>query len=65
MVLVNGQDRNDVSLEHFLRVSCYIQQDDELRPLLSVREAMMLASHLKLGFSIAYKDKKQQVNVWY
>uniref|UniRef100_A0A1B6DXP5 ABC transporter domain-containing protein n=1 Tax=Clastoptera arizonana TaxID=38151 RepID=A0A1B6DXP5_9HEMI len=60
-VLVNGQDRKEVSLEHYLRVSCYIQQDDELRPLLSVRESMMLASHLKLGFSIAYKDRKQQI----
>lgn len=60
-VMVNGQDRKDVSLKHYLRVSCYIQQDDELRPLLTVDEAMMMAAHLKLGYGVANITKKQQV----
>lgn len=60
--MVNGQDRSDVSLKHFLRVSCYIQQDDELRPLLTVEEAMTMASHLKLGYSFTAVEKRQQVS---
>lgn len=62
-VMLNGHDRKEVSMEHFLRVSCYIQQDDEVRPLLTVKEALMMAAHLKLGFSVTYKEKKQQVCV--
>lgn len=59
--MVNGQDRREANLKHFLRVSCYIQQDDELRPMLTVEEAMMLASNLKLGYSISDGARKQQV----
>ncbi|KAG8301746.1 hypothetical protein J6590_045732 [Homalodisca vitripennis] len=51
-VMVNGQDRKDASLKHYLRVSCYIQQNDELRPLLTVEEAMMMAVRPKLSCSI-------------
>ncbi|XP_054261224.1 ATP-binding cassette sub-family G member 1 [Macrosteles quadrilineatus] len=60
-VMVNGQDRSDVNIKHYLRVSCYIQQDDELRPLLSVEEAMMMAAHLKLGYSVSNVAKCQQI----
>lgn len=60
-VMLNGHDRKEVSLKNFLRVSCYIQQDDEIRPLLTVKEALMLTAHLKLGFSVTYKEKKQQI----
>lgn len=59
--MVNGQDRNDTNLKHYLRVSCYIQQDDELRPLLTVEEAMTMASNLKLGYSISTMARRQQV----
>ncbi|XP_046664166.1 ATP-binding cassette sub-family G member 1-like isoform X1 [Homalodisca vitripennis] len=59
--MVNGQDRKDASLKHYLRVSCYIQQNDELRPLLTVEEAMMMAAHLKLGYSISSVAKRMQI----
>lgn len=61
LVMLNGHDRKEVGMENFSRVSCYIQQDDEVRPLLTVKEALTMAAHLKLGFSVTYKEKKQQI----
>ncbi|KAJ1527012.1 hypothetical protein ONE63_008556 [Megalurothrips usitatus] len=48
-VLVNGRRR---CLDRFRRMSCYIQQDDRLHSLLTVRENMALAAELKLGRAI-------------
>lgn len=45
-VIVNGKSR---ILEDFRRISCYIQQDDRIQPLLTVQENMSLAADLKLG----------------
>ncbi|KAI5745009.1 hypothetical protein M8J76_007375 [Diaphorina citri] len=60
-ILVNGQERKSACIEQFLKLSCYIQQDDALRPKLTVTEAMMIASHLKLGFKVSTQEKKDQI----
>lgn len=48
---MNGVERR---LDSFRRISCYIQQDDRLQPLLTVNENMQIAANLKLS-----KDKPQ------
>ncbi|KAK9508109.1 hypothetical protein O3M35_007842 [Rhynocoris fuscipes] len=60
-VLINGVDRAEIGLEEFKKASCYIQQDDIIRPLLTVHEAMTMATHLKLGCSISQQDKKNKI----
>lgn len=63
-VLVNGEDRRIPGIYNFLQLSCYIQQDDALRPLLTVHEAMMAAAHLKLGIKLPAYKKEEQVNTF-
>lgn len=54
-VTVNGAER---CLDSFRRLSCYIQQDDRLQPLLTVSENMHVAANLKLTADKpqSYKD---------
>lgn len=49
------------SSQKFLELSCYIHQDDLLRPQLTVGETMMLAAHLKLGFKMPSNQKMDLV----
>lgn len=58
-VIVNGRFR---VLEEFRRISCYIQQDDRIQPLLTVQENMILAADLKLGPNVSPKRKSDMVD---
>ncbi|XP_060851168.1 ATP-binding cassette sub-family G member 1-like [Rhopalosiphum padi] len=42
-------------------ISCYIQQDDYVRDLLTVRESMTVAAHLKLSTTVSAISKASQV----
>ncbi|KAL4097868.1 hypothetical protein QTP88_022571 [Uroleucon formosanum] len=42
-------------------ISCYIQQDDYVRDLLTVRESMTVAAHLKLPTTVSAISKATQV----
>ncbi|KAM8715688.1 hypothetical protein ACLKA7_002695 [Drosophila subpalustris] len=55
-IRVNGKPMA-TSSERFRRLSCYIHQDDLLRPQLMVGEIMLMAAHLKLGFKVTTAHK--------
>ncbi len=57
-VIVNDKLR---ILEEFRRISCYIQQDDRIQPLLTVYENMSIAADLKLGPKVTNKQKNTLV----
>lgn len=59
-ILVNGKVRAPYS-ERWKRTSCYIQQDALMRTGITVGEAMTLAAHLKLGYTISSAYKQTQV----
>jgi len=59
-IRVNGKPRAPQS-ERWKRTSCYIQQDSILRAYITVGEAMTLAAHLKLGYTISSAYKHSQV----
>ncbi|KAL1505777.1 hypothetical protein ABEB36_005261 [Hypothenemus hampei] len=57
-IYVNDNIR-DLSL--FRKQACYIMQDDHLQPLLTVYEAMTIASDLKLSNTLSRQEKNEQV----
>ncbi|XP_006624640.1 ATP-binding cassette sub-family G member 1-like [Apis dorsata] len=59
-ILINGKVRVPYS-ERWKRTSCYIQQESLMRIRITVGEAMTLAAHLKLGYSISSAYKHTQV----
>lgn len=59
-VTVNGAERR---LDSFRRLSCYIQQDDRLQPLLTVNENMHIAANLKLSQDKSQKYKDSVVYI--
>ncbi|XP_076287324.1 ATP-binding cassette sub-family G member 4 isoform X3 [Lasioglossum baleicum] len=59
-ILVNGKLRMPYSAG-WKRTSCYIMQDALMRTRITVGEAMTLAAHLKLGYTISSAYKHTQV----
>lgn len=59
-IFVNGKVRVPHSAR-WRRTSCYIQQDSLVRGRITVGEAMTLAAHLKLGYTISSAYKHTQV----
>lgn len=59
---VNGRPRAK-NCEAFRELSCYIHQEDAHRAWLTVKEAMLIATHLKLGFDVTISEKMKMVKI--
>ncbi|XP_017760119.1 PREDICTED: ATP-binding cassette sub-family G member 1 [Eufriesea mexicana] len=57
-VTMNGHERN---LSAFRKLSCYIMQDNQLHANLTVAEAMIVASNLKLGSHVSKAEKEEVI----
>lgn len=59
-VYVNGRERN---IQKLIKQSCYIMQDDQLEPFVTVEEAMTFVANVKLSTKISEEDKIETVSV--
>lgn len=57
-IYLNDTLRNEKQMAD---ISCYIQQDDYVRDLLTVRESMTVATHLKLPTTLSSLSKARKV----
>ncbi|XP_041981555.1 ATP-binding cassette sub-family G member 1 isoform X2 [Aricia agestis] len=57
-ITVNGMERN---LSSFRKLSCYIMQDNQLHGNLTVEEAMVVATSLKLSTATTTADKEEVI----
>ncbi|KAI4463702.1 abc transporter g family member 28 [Holotrichia oblita] len=58
-LLVDSKIRNE---NLFRKQSCYIMQDDNLQPLLTVKEAMGVAACLKLGSDVTKEERQTRID---
>eukprot|EP00245_Coleochaete_scutata_P004280 TRINITY_DN16642_c0_g1_i1.p1 TRINITY_DN16642_c0_g1~~TRINITY_DN16642_c0_g1_i1.p1 ORF type:complete len:645 (+),score=134.10 TRINITY_DN16642_c0_g1_i1:25-1935(+) len=56
-ILVNGKEMDS----QFRRLSGYVMQDDQLFPLLTVKETLMFSARLRLPQSMSHAEKAQRV----
>ncbi|KAJ8922887.1 hypothetical protein NQ315_007922 [Exocentrus adspersus] len=55
---INDEVRNENA---FRKQSCYIMQDDNLQPLLTVQESMTIAANLKMSYMYSQKEKHNRI----
>ena len=58
-ILVNGKPIE----EGFKRLSGYVMQDDQLFPMLTVRETLMFSARLRLPGSMSLEEKRERVEM--
>lgn len=58
--MVNGQPRD---MGNFRKISRYILQQSLYQPMLTVREAMLVAANLKLGYDLNQEQKNEVVKI--
>ena len=49
--------------EGFKRLSGYVMQDDQLFPMLTVRETLMFSARLRLPGSMSLEEKRERVDM--